>query len=911
MAGSLLDVFVRIGADTSDLESGISKTKGLVGGLGNAIGTGMKVAGAAIAGATAAVTAFGMSAVKNYASYEQLVGGVSKLYGTAGASIEEYAKSQGKSIDEVREKYDELTVAEQMMAEQANNAFKTAGMSANQYMETATSFSAALINSVGGNTIEAARLTDVAMAAISDNVNTFGSDMGSVTNAFQGFAKQNYTMLDNLKLGYGGTKEEMERLIEDANEYRATIGETADLSIDSFADVVEAIQSVQEAQNIAGTTSREAMTTIEGSAAATKAAWQNVITAIGRGEGLSEAFDGLVTSIFGEKDGEGLLNQIIPRIETTMQGIGDFIATASPYISDKLPALVEAVVPNAINAGLQLISAIGKGIADNAGTILFAIGDVAEMMLNGLLEATQNGGQVISGIFEWIVGVFQENYTSLIDVGMQIIANIISGIGQALPTVIPAIVDLVLTIATKLIDNVPLLIDAAVQLILGLADGLIKAIPVLVSKLPEIIKSIVGALIKSVPLLIDGALQLVQGVIDALPTIIESLIAVIPQLIDEFVNAIVTYLPVIIEGIVQLVMGIVEALPQIIEALVSAIPMIIQTITDALLANLPQLIAGMIQLTMAIVAALPQIIGALITAIPQIVGMLAEAIITNGPLIIESVISILTTVGTTLLEYGSQFLSDIGSSMSEIFNTVVQWLSQLPSQLAYWAGFAIGEFVKFFVSLPSKLLNLLNTVITNIKTFGENLKTNAINSGKSFFNGIVDNIKNLPSNLRQLATQLLNIVKELPNKFLSIGKNIVDGLWNGIKNAWNTLKDNVTGLFGSLVSGIKDSLGIASPSKVFAEIGKFVDMGYAKGILDNMGVVGSAMSELENATIDPQITTTTSNAPVQDDVVRLLEEIAENRNVTVILEGDADRLFRVVQSQSRRNKQITGQESFA
>lgn len=357
--------------DSSKYSQGLDSAKSMATAVGKGISTAFKVGTAAVGAATTAVSVFGKKAVDSYASYEQLVGGVEKLYGSAAGKLEQFA----------------------------NQAYKTSGMSANEYMETATSFSAALINSLEGDVNKAADITDVAMKAMSDNVNVFGSSADSVRNAFQGFAKQNYTMLDNLKLGYGGTKTEMERLIADANKYRESIGQTANLSIDSFADVVQAIQSVQEAQNIAGTTNKEAMSTIEGSATAAKAAWENVITAIGRGEGIEKAFDALIESVFGGKGGGGLLSNIVPRIQTVMGGIGDFIAKAAPLISEKIPEIVKAVLPSVITGGIELAKALGSGI-------LVALPDVVQSVITALGETMPALAEPLQGLWDAITGTF-------------------------------------------------------------------------------------------------------------------------------------------------------------------------------------------------------------------------------------------------------------------------------------------------------------------------------------------------------------------------------------------------------------------------------------------------------------------------------------------------------------------------
>ena len=473
-------------------EAGSAGTKAgskIASGIGGALKVGGAVIGAGIAAATGAVMKFGSEAVSSYANYEQLIGGVEKLYGDAAGKIEQFA----------------------------NDAYKTSGMSANQYMETATGFSAALINSLEGDVDKAAELTDVAMRAMSDNVNVFGSDMESVQNAFQGFAKGNYTMLDNLKLGYGGTKEGMEQLIEDANKYRESIGETADLSINSFADIVQAVQSVQEAQNIAGTTNKEAMSTIEGSATATKAAWENVITAIGKGEGLNEAFDGLMSSIFGGEDGGGLLNNVLPRIEQVMQGIGEFVATAAPIISEKLPALIEGIVPSLLSSGVELISALAQGLIQALPTLMPIAVDVLMQLANTIIA----------------------NLPMIISVGVEILGQLITGIAQALPELIPAAVDAILTIADGLIDNIDLVIDASVQIIVGIIEGLVRALPKLIEKAPIIIEKLIVGLIGAIPKLVLAAGQIIVAFINAINNIAPKLQEVGKNLVAGLKNGII------------------------------------------------------------------------------------------------------------------------------------------------------------------------------------------------------------------------------------------------------------------------------------------------------------------------------------------------------------------------------------
>jgi TP901 family phage tail tape measure protein len=513
-------------------------------------------------------------------------------------------------------------------------------------------------------------------------------------------------------------------------------------------------------------------------------------------------------------------------------GITGAMETFGTILSDGLNMII-GKLPGFVNAGMQLLGALGQGILDNLPVLIDTAVQIINQLVNGIIGALP----------------------ALAEGAIQIIVGLANGITQMLPTLTPTIVEVVLQIVQALIDNAPLLLDAAVQLIQGLVDGFLNAIPVLIQMAPKLITSLVNALVAAIPILVQGTIKLVQGIIKALPTIISALISAIPQLIDAYINGLLTYLPELINGAVQLVLALVEALPQIIEALVTAIPVIIQTITDALLANLPQLIDGLVQVTIALVAAMPQIISALIEAIPQIITMIVNALITAVPMILEAVVSILATIGSKLVEYGSTLVENAGEAMSNLINAVVEWLSQLPIQMAYWAGFAIGSFIKFFMDLPANLQTWFVETIQKVIIFATELKTNAINAGRNFFNGIINNIKQLPERLKALGASLVSAVSSLPSKFIEIGKNIVSGLWNGIQEKWQWLKDKVSELANSLLQGAKDALGIQSPSKEFAWVGRMVDEGFAKGIDNFAYLVDDAINSITgNALqVEPQV----------------------------------------------------------
>ena len=433
--------------------AGFSKAfSGGAGGIGSAaskvFGIVSKASAAALASASATIAAVSKQAFESYSTYEQLSGGISKLFGTVGQSLDEYAAAQGKAVDAVSGEYAKLEQAQSAVFENAQNAYKTVGMSANEYMENVSGFAAALTTSLGGDTVKAAAQADVAMRAISDNVNTFGSDIDSVTTAFQGFAKQNYTMLDNLKLGYGGTKSEMERLIADANEWGAANGKASDLSIESFSDVITAIEQIQEKQRIAGTTAREAGTTIEGSMNAAKAAWSNLLAEFGKDDGNIEgAMQALVDSIMGDGTDEnrGVMGNVVPRIRKIVENV-----------AEQLPGIIAAVAPKVAEAFVQMLDSATGGLATRA--------------LNILKPLTTTIGEVFGGMGTW----FGENKGAIDDVvsSFETFAGVVSGaLATALEVVSPIIGDLASA-------SLPLLSSA-----LEFAGGFISAASNLVSNL--------------------------------------------------------------------------------------------------------------------------------------------------------------------------------------------------------------------------------------------------------------------------------------------------------------------------------------------------------------------------------------------------------------------------------------------
>lgn len=408
------------------------KLGGGLGAVGKAAATGI---GVAIGAAAAGVAAITKESVSAFADFEQLKGGVETLFGAGGRSLEQYAESVGLTVAAAREDYESLMSAQNEVLQNADQAYMTAGLSANDYMETVTSFSASLIASLGGDTKKAAAYADKAIIDMSDNANKMGSDMQSIQNAYQGFAKQNYTMLDNLKLGYGGTKSEMERLVEDAEKlddsFKAQRDANGDLTL-SYADIVDAIHIVQTEMDITGTTQKEAMTTIQGSLNATKAAWKNLLTAFGNGEDVKTAIDRLVTTA-----GTAVQN-IIPVVKQALTGIAQFVKELGPIIVSELPGLIQELLPELLSAAVMLVASLVQALPDILEAVWSTIRSLFGTFMTWLHEQNPELAAVLDGLIDAGKKVvdffanFRENMANIWETIKGKISDTVNGIKESI-----------------------------------------------------------------------------------------------------------------------------------------------------------------------------------------------------------------------------------------------------------------------------------------------------------------------------------------------------------------------------------------------------------------------------------------------------------------------------------------------
>lgn len=487
-----------------DATSSASKMISVMQGVGSGVakvGKGLAIAGTA---AATAVTALVSKSVGAFADYEQLTGGVETLFGAGGRSVEEYAQSVGKSVSDIQGKYDSLISAQNVVLENANKAYMTAGMSANEYMDTVTGFSASLISSLGGDTNKAADYANSALVDMSDNANKMGTDMESIKNAYQGFAKQNYTMLDNLKLGYGGTQEEMKRLLSDAEKLT---GQRYDIS--SFADITQAIHAIQTQMDITGTTAKEASTTISGSWGSLKAAFQNVLVGLTTGGDMfDQSLDALINTAvtFGQN--------IIPAIKGALSGIGYLIEGLAPVIGETIPPLINDLAPTLANSAVSLISSLVNGLTQNATQF-------SECLSNMIIVAVAGISTVVP---------------QLLDAASKIVSNLMQGLTNSMPQIVNGAVTLVEGLVNGLVNNIPLLIMGAVQLVTSLANGLIENLPRIIDAGVNLITGIISASYSMMPQIIQGGMQLVVNLAVGLVRAIPQLIAALPRITGAIVK---------------------------------------------------------------------------------------------------------------------------------------------------------------------------------------------------------------------------------------------------------------------------------------------------------------------------------------------------------------------------------------
>ena len=811
-------VIIKIDGDTKGFEGKFDKLK-------SGLGTAAKAVGASFVAAGAAIGKIGTEAVKAYSNYEQLVGGVETLFGVGGKSLQQFADDCGFAADEIKDVYEEMANAPNKVLENAKKAYQTAGLSANQYMETVTGFSASLLQSLAGDTAKAAEYADQAVIDMSDNANKMGTSMEMIQYAYQGFAKQNYTMLDNLKLGYGGTKEEMARLLADAEKIS---GIKYDMS--SFADITQAIHVIQTEMGITGTTAEEAATTIQGSLGMTKAAWENLMTGLADpdadiGELLGQFIDSAET--FGEN--------LIPAIERVLQNLPSAIADLGGKIAERLPAIVAELLPAVTDGAAELINAI-----------------VA--MLPGLLDA------IIS-----------------------VAPNILGAVSQLFGDILAALPGLISSLMQLAADLLPMHFEVVLNAILSLAEQLPNMVSAFTEKLPEFIQQIADSFVEYLPLLIEGAVQLILALVEAIPDLAGAFAEAAPILIQEILEGLIGALPVLIAGIIQIISelpgAIVEYLSNMFKMYSGMFLSIFSGIWEGLKAAFEQMwawlsencpeIAGFFtaawdtikavwnfaapfftaiwETIKAVFSVVAEVLGGFFETAWTVIKAVWDTVTGYFSAVWETIKGIFAVVGAVLSGNWSEaweaikgivgawasYFSGVWNSIKTVFSAVASWFGNIFK--AAWNAIKsiVGTWANFFKTV----WNGIKSVFSTVGSWFKSVFTTAVNGIKSVWGSVTSFFSSIWEKIKAVFK---------PSAFVEIGKNLLMGLWNGINDKVQWLKNKVAGVVNKIKSWFtgKDGFDTHSPSKWSKQVFAYVIDGAVEGIEENKSRLFSAVKSL-------------------------------------------------------------------
>ena len=825
--------------DESGVVSGLKNVKNTV---KNAFGVSAKavtaVIGALAAGTAAGTAFFGAltkSSLNAVGSIEQNIGGVETLFKESADSVIASAK----------------------------NAYKTAGMSADNYMATVTSFAASLLQSLGGNTEEAAKVADMAIIDMSDNANKMGTSMDMIQNAYQGFAKQNYTMLDNLKLGYGGTKTEMKRLLKDAQKIS---GVKYDLS--SLSDIYTAIHVIQQELDITGTTAKEAATTIEGSVNSAKAAWDNYLAGVGTVEEFADAFETAATVIVKN------LGEIIPRLADTLPQIANEIGKQLPPLmksllpamikggasllssfASVLPSILLTVAPEIIGMTLELLNQIAESVKDFdfAGMVSGIIDCITGFIESGNLKRLfESGSSIVKSLLQgmldslpiiatFITGLFQYA-PELMLVGISLIGKFAEGIQNNLPALIPVAMQALVSFSAFLRENVGALMDAGLGLIMALADSLIANIPTLIATVPIIITNLAGIINDNAPKIlacgINLIIKLAAGLIQAIPT----LVANIPKIIQAVVAVFTAF------NWVNLGSSIIKLISNGVKSLITSIPTLFTNIvnnTKSIVQNF-----GWGSLGRGIIMTIGNGIRALITSIPTLLGSIGQNAITAvknidwrglGSNLVKgicvgisgsagSVIDSIGGVGKNLLDSFKGFfgihspstvmkeqggylvqgllggINNMPKEVSGVFANALAEATKFGSSLQRWVSGTIPGVItsitSIFSRLPGNVWTWFAKTLTNATTFGNNMKTKATDAGRNFVTNVTTQITQLPGKVQTWFTSTISKASTFVSDFKGKATDAGKGFTDKLKGAMSGLPGDMQSIGSNIVSGI-------------------------------------------------------------------------------------------------------------
>lgn len=762
---------------------------------GMKIGTGLKVAAAAAVAATgAALGKIISSSLTEGADLQQSLGGVETLFKGSADKVKKYA----------------------------DEAYKTSGLSANDYMTNVTSFSASLLQSVGGDTEKAADVANMAMIDMSDNANKMGSNMGDIQNAYQGFAKQNYTMLDNLKLGYGGTKEEMQRLLSDAEKLTGV-----KYDINNLNDVYSAIHAVQGELGITGTTAKEAASTLSGSFASMKASLKNVLGKMALGQDIQPSLNQLAetTSTF-------LFGNFIPMVGNILKALPGAFVT---FVKASIPYIKEGV-GNLIGSALEPLKGMGKKVSDSFkgfGDIGKTIGDsfsglsskidlpsvalkMFQLALSSLMgpvglvikainlvgQAFQNEGikggiSQLTSSFDELVSGITENAPKLGSTFGTAMTGILTAIGNALPGIVSGGLKVIAGFMTGIAQGLPQLALAAAQLITAFTGAMLLLIPTIILSATAIITAFLGSLAIALPQIIAAGVGLVNALLQGITQQLPNLITNMATLVVTWLTALNEHLPEILQAGMNLLITFLSGIAANIGQVTQQALNIILGFTQVIANNMPSIVNSAVNLMVnfvnSLAARMPDIVASAATLIANFINEIAN----NLPQIINAAVNLITS-----------FLNGIANRIPDIVNSA---------------------------------MNVVDALVSGVVQAQGRLMDAAIN----LVNGFAENIRSRQEDVRNAAWNLLDAIIGVfvPDSLMNAGQAIIGGFLDGLQSGFEDVKSFV----GGIADWIKKHKGpISYDKRLLIPAGNAIMDGLNAGLEDRFSHVKSTISEMAN-----------------------------------------------------------------
>lgn len=741
-------------------------------------------------------------AIGSYAEYEQLIGGVETLFGPAAQYVEDYADA----------------------------AFKSAGISANKYMETVNSMAAAL-NQATGSEWQSAKLANQAVIDMSDNANKMGTNMEAIQNAYNGFSKQNYTMLDNLKLGYGGTKQEMERLLEDATKLSGV-----EYNMESYADIVQAIHVIQEEMGIAGTTATEATETIDGSLKMVKASWENLIAGLGKEDAdLGGLMDQLLNSIFGTDTEKGFLDNLLPRIEQVIGGVQEF----ATQMIERLPGIAAELLPQLSKMLLSMVSSSIESLSNNLPQMIESFESIFENVITTAISLLSSALTMLP---------------DLLNMALSIIVTIAQGLVEEIPVLIPTLIEVVTTIVDVILDNLPLILDAAGEILDALIEGILDNTPELMLAFTEIFYQVMATLISLLP-------QLLAILVEVSGTLIGSLAKAISEMLtvefwfnvfDSITSAFtdIDWVGIGKDCIKRIADGVVDEINSIIEAISTVADSISLTLVEKTKANewLEPFIDNIVTGLETFISGLADYASSMIQAVKNFFQPAVDTILkiwngfmeTFGPLI-DAFKYLFETIWEAIKVITERAMNVVKAVIETYWNMVVAFWTPILETIKSAVDSAFA-FIKEKIITPlqeiwAKVVEVWNNVVEKVTEVTEKLKTIVSDAFESLKKSVSEKLTPVLDTVKEIWDGIKEKITEVVSKATEWGKDLINNFVNGIKDNIPNLADSVT----SVADNIRDRLHFSEPDKGplsdFSTYAPDMMRTFAQGIADNERLV--------------------------------------------------------------------------